>query len=45
MPGVRTDAWRKVETAAWRNDHASRRLPKEVRERIIAAQVEAMRQR
>ena len=45
MPGVRTDAWRKVKTAAWRTEHAARRMPKEVRERIVAAQVEAMRPR
>jgi ATP-dependent DNA ligase len=33
-PGVRTDAWRKVKTAAWCTDHGPRRLPKEVRERV-----------
>jgi ATP-dependent DNA ligase len=43
VPGVRTDAWRKVKTAAWRTNHGPRRLPKEIRERIIAAQVDAMR--
>jgi bifunctional non-homologous end joining protein LigD len=43
LPGVRSDVWRKVKTAAWRTDHAPRRMPKEIRERIIAAQVAAMR--
>ena len=43
MPGVRTNAWRKVKTAAWRADHAPRRMPKEIRERIIATQLEAIR--
>ena len=33
-PGVRTDAWRKVKTTAWRIDHGPRRIPKEIRERI-----------
>jgi hypothetical protein len=42
MQGVRTDAWRKVKAAAWRNDHAPRRMPKEIRERVIAAQIKAM---
>jgi hypothetical protein len=42
-PGARWDDWRKVKTANWRRDHAPRRLPKEIRERIIAAQVEATR--
>ena len=42
-PGVRTDAWRKVKTAVWRTNHGPRRLPKEIRERILAAQVDAMR--
>ena len=37
VPGVRTDAWRKVKTAAWRTNHGLRRLPKEIRERIAQA--------
>ena len=34
VPGVRTDYWRKVKTAAWRTNHGPRRIPKELRERI-----------
>jgi len=41
-PGVRTADWRKVKTAAWRTNHGPRRLPKEIRERIAAAQLSAM---
>ena len=41
-PGARSNAWRKVKTADWYRDHAPRRLPKEIRERVIAAQIEAM---
>jgi bifunctional non-homologous end joining protein LigD len=43
LPGVRSDNWRKVKTMTWQTDHAPRRLPKEIRERILAAQVDAMR--
>ena len=43
VPGVRTDVWRKVKTAAWRTNHGPRRLPKEIRERIVLTQLEAMR--
>jgi bifunctional non-homologous end joining protein LigD len=42
-PGVRSDAWRKVKTAAWRTDHAPRRLPRDLRERVVLAQSNAMR--
>ena len=41
-PGARTDVWRKIKTHAWKVDHAPRRMPKEIRERIPAAQVDAM---
>ncbi|HUP75842.1 MAG TPA: hypothetical protein VM282_22610 [Acidimicrobiales bacterium] len=37
LPCVRTDAWRKVKRSAWRTDHAPRRLPPEIRERIGAS--------
>ena len=43
VPGARSDSWRKVKTAEWRSDHGPRRLPKEIRERIVAAQLDAMR--
>jgi bifunctional non-homologous end joining protein LigD len=41
--GARSNAWRKVKTVGWRRDHAPRRLPKEIRERINTAQLAAMR--
>jgi bifunctional non-homologous end joining protein LigD len=43
LPGVRTDVWRKVKTPVWRREHAPRRVPKEIHERIVAAQIDAMR--
>jgi bifunctional non-homologous end joining protein LigD len=42
VPGVRTSHWRKVKTEAWRTNHGPRRLPKEIREQIIEAQLSAM---
>jgi len=35
LPGVRTDAWRKVKTSAWRTNRRPRRLPKEIRDRHL----------
>ena len=42
VPGVRSDVWRKVKPTDWRRDHAPRRLPKEIRERIVTAQLTTM---
>ena len=42
VPGVRSEVWRKVKTTDWRRDHAPRRLPKEIRERIVTAQLTTM---
>lgn len=42
VPGVRTGSWRKIKTAAWRADHAPRRLPTAIRERIAAAELAAV---
>jgi ATP-dependent DNA ligase len=41
VPGVRTGSWRKIKTAAWRSDHAPRRLPTAIRERIAATELAA----
>ena len=42
VPGTRSSSWRKVKTPQWRSDHGPRRLPNEIRERIVAAQLTAM---